>query len=95
MNIETKYNIGDRIYFYDVAEGKIMRGEIDWISIVVSKSERLNGIKYHIKRITFDANKYPMEEVGTFACHEALEHQVFKDRSDALDFAIKITEDIK
>lgn len=95
MIVETKYNIGDRIYFYDVSEGKIMRGEIDWISITVSKSERINGIKYYIKRVTFDANRYPMEEVEIFTSYNAVEHQVFKDRSEALDFAIKITEDIK
>lgn len=94
MIAQTKYDIGDKVYFLCAEEGKILQGEIDWIAVSLRGKSKKNRIRYHIKKITFDANRYPMEKVETFANHDAPEHQVFKDRADALDFAIKITDDI-
>lgn len=100
MNIFCKHNVGDNVYYLDVFEGKIKLCFIDAIEIKTD----LNSVKttYYVKDVIEATDNDEEESEFTASLKNAInfpklvnENLIFDNRSDALDFAIKITEDIK
>lgn len=80
MEINTKFNIGEQVYFLDPEEGKLINGEIYSITAYVDKNKK--EYKYTIK---------PGQELSISIIPECF---IFKSKDDVLDFCIKLTKDI-
>lgn len=84
MEINSKFNIGDKVYFWSTNKVKIIHGEIDSISIYVTNSNIRNS--YGVIPIkTKNDNFFALSE-------QVPEHLIFRERDDVFEFCMKLTE---
>lgn len=81
-DLEHKYNINNNVIFFDTDKCKLRRGKI--IGINAYKTIDFNIVKYDILTEGERVN------VGRFVP----ESLIFSNRDDALDWAIKITDEL-
>lgn len=85
MKLNSKFNVGDEVYFLSLREVKAMKGKIINIGLYYSEINDLEW-SYGIK---------PIEEHYPYTMSERIpEDLIFKDRSEILDFCMRLTEDI-
>lgn len=81
-DLEHKYNINDNVIFFDTDKCKLKRGKI--IGVNAYKTKEFTIVKYDILTDSERIN------VGRFVP----ESLIFSNRDDALDWAIKITDEL-
>ena len=81
-DLEHKYNINDAVIFFDTYKCKLRHGKV--IGVDVYNSNDFNIVKYDILTEGERLN------VGRFIP----ESLIFSNRDDALDWAIKITDEL-
>lgn len=87
MVIESKFNIGDTVYYWSIEKVKIMRGKITSISTYTSEVKG-EGIKSNFKY-------YITPNSSAFIISECIpEHLVFLNRDDVFEFCMALTKDI-
>lgn len=86
MILESKFNIGDIVYYWSMEKIKVLRGEITSISTYSYKEN--GGIKNTFKY-------YVNPNTGTISLSECIpEHLIFKEREDVFEFCMALTKDI-
>lgn len=83
MTFRSKFNIGDKVYFWSFYNVKIMEGKIDYVSLYYSKA---CGIEWNYGVSPLERTSISSERIP--------EHLVFNNRSDVLDFCMELTKDI-
>lgn len=88
MKFESKFDIGETVYYWSVEKVKILFGRIEAISLYQAEDKE-PAWRYSMHQI--DPNSYqPM-----FSLREQVpEHLVFRKRDDVFDFCMKLTEGI-
>lgn len=81
-DLEHKYNINDKVIFFDTDKCKLKRGKV--IGVNAYKTKDFNIVKYDILTEGERIN------IGRFVP----ESLIFSNRGDALDWAIKITDEV-
>lgn len=83
MTFESKFDIGETVYYYSVNTGQLLQGEIYNLSFYAEKNGGLSWL-YGI---------IPPNEALTIA-ERVPENLIFRERGDILDFCMKLTENI-
>lgn len=83
MVVKSKFNIGDKAYYWSTSEVKVLYGVIEYIH--VSVSEKRTRISYGLKRAG--------ERFGVIT-ESTPEHLVFENREDVFEFCMELTKDI-
>lgn len=88
MKFESKFDIGETVYYWSVEKVKILFGRIEAISLYQTEDKE-PAWRYSMQQI--DPKSYqPM-----FSLREQVpEHLVFRKRDDVFDFCMKLTEGI-
>lgn len=88
MKFESKFDIGETVYYWSVEKVKILFGRIEGITLCQT-GDKDPIWRYGITQI--DPKKYQ----PILALREHVpEHLVFRKRDDVFDFCMKLTEDI-
>lgn len=88
MKFESKFDIGDTVYYWSVEKVKILFGRIEAISLYQAEDKEPHW-RYSMHQI--DPKKYE----PILALREQVpEHLVFRKRDDIFDFCMKLTEGI-
>lgn len=87
MTFESKFSIGERVYYWSVNNVRMLWGEIRDISLYADKDGAISWL-YGVSQIDVETDKprYVIERMP--------EHLLFRERSDVFDFCIKLTEGI-
>lgn len=88
MKFESKFDIGETVYYWSVEKVKILFGRIESISLWQSENKKPNW-RYGIRHI----NPKSYQPLPTLN-EQVPEHLVFRKRDDVFDFCMKLTEDI-
>lgn len=80
MKIDTKFNIGEQVYFLDPKNGTLENGDIYSITAYIDKNKK--EYKYTIK---------PGQELSISIIPECF---IFKSKDDVLDLCARLTKDI-
>lgn len=80
MKVESKFNIGDIVYFWSIDKVEISRGEIQNVYISISKDKQKCS--------------YYIVATGKLVGESIPEHLVFPKRDDVFDFCFALTKDI-
>ena len=88
MTFQSKFDIGDMVYYWSINKVKILFGRIEAISLYQTEDEESNW-SYSMKQID------PNNEQPMFSLREQVpEHLIFRQRGDVLDFCMKLSEGI-
>lgn len=88
MKFDSKFDIGETVYYWSVEKVKILFGRIEGITLWQTEDKEPSW-RYGIAQI--DPKKYQ----PILALREQVpEHLVFRKRDDVFDFCMKLTEDI-
>lgn len=83
MNFESKFDIGDKVYYWSDRERKVLFGRINDISMLTENGSKVDW-KYYLKPVFTD---------GNIVFNECIpEYLVFRNKDEVLDFAVKLTE---
>lgn len=80
MKFNSKFNIGEQVYFLDPSTSELKKGEIYSITAYIDKNKK--EYKYTIK---------PGQELSISIIPECF---IFKSKDDVLDLCAKLTKDI-
>lgn len=87
MKFDSKFDIGDKVYYWSIEKVKILFGRIECISLW--QTEDKDPIwRYSITQI--DPKNKPILAIR----EQVPEHLVFQRRDDVFDFCMKLTEGI-
>lgn len=86
MKFDSKFDIGDKVYYWSIEKVKILFGEIESISLWQTDNKEPSW-RYGIAPID---PKKPMLAIR----EQVPEHLVFQRRDDVFDFCMKLTEGI-
>lgn len=82
MTVKSKFDIGDKVYYWSIKEVNVLCGNIEYIHITADEDKV--KISYGIKKAS-----------ERLILSEAIpEHLVFREREDVFDFCMKLTKDI-
>lgn len=81
MEIRTKFDIGEKVYFFDAGRNKTEKGEVFSIGVYINRKGE-KEIGYYIK----ESESKPPERFS--------ENMVFKHKGDVFDLYMKITNNI-
>lgn len=88
MKFESKFDIGDTVYYWSIDKVKILFGRIEAISLYQAEDKEPHW-RYAMHQI--DPKKYqPILSLR----EQVPEHLVFRQRDDVFDFCMKLTEGI-
>ena len=88
MKFESKFDIGETVYYWSVEKVKILFGRIEAISLYQTEDKEPVW-RYSMHQID------PKSYQHMFSLREQVpEHLVFRKRDDVFDFCMKLTEDI-
>lgn len=88
MILQSKFDIGETVYYWSVEKVKILFGRIEAITLYQTEDKEPD-CRYSIAQI--DPKKYQ----PILALREQVaEHLVFRKRNDVFDFCMKLTEGI-
>lgn len=82
MIVESKFDIGDKVYYWSIKEVKVLCGNITYIHIMADKEK--TKFSYGLKKA---GEEFSFSE-------DIPEHLVFKEREDVFDFCMELTKDI-
>lgn len=87
MTFESKFNIGERVYYWSVNSVRMLWGEICDISLYADKDGAISWL-YGVSQIDVETDK------PRYVIERTPEHLLFRERSDVFDFCMKLTEGI-
>lgn len=88
MKFESKFDIGETVYYWSVEKVKILFGRIEAISLYQTEDKEPYW-RYSIHQID------PKSYQHMFSLREQVpEHLVFRQRDEVFDFCMKLTEGI-
>lgn len=87
MKFESKFDIGETVYYWSVEKVKILFGRIEAISLYQAEDKEPVW-RYSMHQI--DPKKYQPILIR----EQVPEHLVFRKRDDVFDFCMKLTEGI-
>jgi hypothetical protein len=87
MKFESKFDIGETVYYWSVEKVKILFGRIEAISLYQAEDKEPVW-RYSMHHI--DPKKYQPILIR----EQVPEHLVFRKRDDVFDFCMKLTEGI-
>lgn len=87
MAFESKFDIGERVYYWSVNSVRMLWGEISDISFYADKDGASSWL-YGLSQVDVETDK------PSFTRERIPEHLLFRERSDVLDFCMKLTENI-
>lgn len=82
MIVKSKFDIGDKVYYWSIKEANVLCGNIAYIRIMADK-EKIK-ISYGIEKVN---ERFSISE-------DIPEHLVFKEREDVFEFCMKLTKNI-
>lgn len=82
MRFDTKYQIGQTVYFFPSGKMQIYKGEVAFIQI--SANERSVSVSYGISYLPDDRKLFHQIEVVE-------ENRVFETKSDVAEYALQLT----
>ena len=92
MKFESKYELGQNVYFYDNYSGTIKKGEIIDIAIAI-RTEKNNEVEFFYEMLAEDRYFYNVEEKNIFLIKEEgikkLEENFEEDRKKIIEETLK------
>lgn len=83
MIVESKFNIGDKVYYWSTKEAKVIHGVVLYIQFTADE-----------EKIKIDYGLRKADEKYSFYIGNAPEHLVFEKREDVFEFCMELTKDI-
>lgn len=87
MLIQTKYEVGQKVYFFDSEKGQFQQGEIKTIEVHVHRDYDTKAL---VQRISYEI-KTPETKIFGKTIQEA---SVFKDKNEIAEFALRTTANL-
>lgn len=87
--IETKFRVGQEVYFYNFQDGQILKGKVSSISLLITENLPQVQEAYSLKPLDIDNN--PM----VFSTNFIPSKWVFNDKDDVIDFCCELMKSIE
>lgn len=87
--IETKFRIGQEVYFYNPQDSQILKGKVSSISLLITENLPQVQEAYSLKPLDMDNN--PMMFSTSFIPSK----WVFNDKDDVIDFCCELMKSIE
>lgn len=87
--IETKFRVGQEVYFYNPQDSQILKGKVSMISLLIAENLPQVQESYSLKPLDMDNN--PMMLATSFIPSK----WVFNDKDDVIDFCCELMKSIE
>lgn len=87
--IETKFRVGQEVYFYNPQNSQILKGKVSGISLLITENLSQVQEAYSLKPLDMDNNP------TMFSTNFIPSKWVFNDKDDVIDFCCELMKSIE